>query len=159
MWHERNYTDSDGIHYMHRGVTQDFFSGKVLVGDWLSGNIYELDPDTPTDNGQEIHRERACPHIWNNMDRAFYGSFQLDIEVGVGLTGDGQDSNPQIMLQISDDGGKTWGNEIWRAAGKIGEYRKRLIWNRLGSSRDRVFRIKMTDPVKWVILGAYVDLK
>ena len=159
FWHERNYTDSNGIHYMHRGVTQDFFNGEVYVGDWLSGNIYELDPDTMTDNGDEIHRERAGPHIWNNMGRVFYGSFQLDIEVGVGRTGDGQDSNPQVMLQVSNDGGKTWGNEKWKSAGKIGEYKKRLIWNRMGTSRDRVFRIRMTDSVKWVILGAYVDLK
>ena len=159
LWHERDYIDSNGYKTMHRGATQDVFNGKVYIGDWLNGNIYELDPDYPTDNGEKIHRERACPHIWNNMDRAFYGSFQLDIEVGVGLTGEGQDSNPMVMLDTSDDGGKTFGNERWMPAGKIGEYTKRLIWNRMGSSRDRIFRIKMTDPVKWVVLGAYVDLK
>ena len=159
MWHERNYTDSDNNKYMHRGINQEFFNGKVYVGDWSNGNVYELDPDTTTDNGEEIHRERACPHIWNNMDDVYYSRFQLDIQVGVGLNGTGQDSNPQVMLDYSNDGGRTWLNEQWRAAGKIGEYTQRLIWNRMGSSRDRVFRIRMTDPVKWVILGAYVDLK
>ena len=93
------------------------------------------------------------------MDRVHYGSFQLDVQTAVGLNGAGQDSDPQVMLEVSNDGGNTWGRPVWRSAGKIGEYTKRLIWNRMGASRDRVFRIKMTDPVKWVILGAYVDIK
>ena len=113
MWHERNYTDSNNDKFMHKGTTQDFFNGKVYVGDWSNGNIYELNPDTYTDNGDEIHRERACPHIWNNMDRVFYGSFQLDIQVAVGLNGDGQGSNPHVMLDVSNDGGNTFGSEHW----------------------------------------------
>lgn len=159
MWHERNYTDSDNNHFMTRGIVQDFFNGEVYVGDWLSSNIYELDPDTTTDNGDLIHRERAAPHIWNNLDRVFYKSFQLDIQVAVGRNGDGQDSNPQVSLEVSNDGGNTWGNEDWKPAGKLGEYLTRLKWNRMGSSRNRVYRIKMTDPVVWVVLGAYTEIE
>ena len=156
-WHERNFV-RDNNSYMHKGIVQEFFNGKVIVGDWETPNIYELDFDTYTDNGDAIHRERSSPHIWDNLDRAFYGSFQVDVESGVGQTGTGQDSNPQIMLDMSDDGGHDFGSEHWRGAGKIGEYRTRVKWNRLGSSRDRIFRIKMTDPVKWVVLGAYVEV-
>lgn len=159
MWHERNYTDSNDNQLMHRGIVQDFFNGEVYVGDWLSGNIYELDPDTYTDNGDEIHRERACPHIWNNLDRAYYRTLQVDVEAGVGLSGDGQGSNPQVMLDWSNDAGHVFGNEQFMSIGKLGEYKIRAKRNRLGSSRDRVFRIKMTDPVKWVVLGAYVELR
>lgn len=162
-WHERNYTATDvnfvDTSFMHKGIVQEFFNGKVYVGDWGDGNIYELDPKTYTDNGDAIHRERSSPHVWNNLDRAFYGSFQLDVESGVGLNGDGQGSNPQIMMDISDDGGHTYGNEYWESAGKLGEYKARVKWDRLGASRDRVFRVKMTDPVKWVILGAYVEVE
>ena len=71
----------------------------------------------------------------------------------------GQGDDPQVMLQMSNDGGHSYGSENWRGAGKLGEYKKRLIWNRLGASRDRVFRIKVTDPVKWVILGAFVEVE
>lgn len=159
MWHERCWTDTNNNQYMIRGIVQDFFNGEVYIGDWLSANIYELDPDTYTDDSYLIHRERSSPHIWNNLERSFYTSFQLDVETGVGLVS-GQGENPQIMLQISDDGGHTYKpNELWRSAGKLGEYKKRVKWDRLGSSRDRVFKIKVTDPVKWVILGAYVEIE
>lgn len=156
MWHEESWTDSNDISYMARGIVQDFFNGVVYVGDWRSSSVFQVDPDTYTDNGDLIHRERTSPHIWNNMDRSFYGAFQLDLEAGVGLVS-GQGEDPQIMLQISDDGGHTWGSERWRGAGKLGEYSKRVIWRRLGASRDRIFKIKCTDPVKWVILGAYIE--
>jgi hypothetical protein len=156
LWHEESWTDSNNQSYMVRGIVQDFFNGKVYVGDWRSGSVFEVSPDTHTDDGDLIHRERSSPHIWSNMDRTFYGSFQLDVEAGVGLVS-GQGEDPQVMLQISNDGGHTWGSEQWRGAGRLGEYTKRAIWNRLGSSRDRVFKIKCTDPVKWVILGAYIE--
>jgi len=158
LWHERSWTDNNNNSFMNRGIVQDFFNGEVYVGDWGNSNIYELDPDTYTDNGDEIHREITSPHIWNNLDRSFYGAFQLDFEPGIGLIS-GQGENPQIMLQISNDGGHSYGSEKWRGAGKLGEYRKRIKWNRLGYSRDRVFRITATDPVKWIIIGAFIEVE
>lgn len=156
MWHEESFTDAGNNSYMALGIVQDFFNGKVYVGDWRSSSIYEVDPDTYTDGGSLIHRERTSPHIWNNLDRIFYGSFQLDVEAGVGLVS-GQGEDPQIMLQVSNDGGHTFGSEQWRGAGRLGEYTKRVKWSRMGSARDRVWKIKCTDPVKWVILGAYIE--
>lgn len=158
MWHERNYTDSNGVKYMHKGIVQEYFNGKVCVGDWLSSNIYHLDTNTYTDNGEDIHRERACPHIWNNLETAYYGALELDVEAGVGLVS-GQGEDPQIMLDFSDDHGHTWYGEVWDSAGRLGEYSKKVRWDRLGSSNSRTFRVRMSDPVKWTILGAYIDLK
>lgn len=158
MWHEESWTDTDNNSYMVRGIVQDFSNGKNYVGDWRSGNVFEVDPDTYTDNGDLIHRERTSPHIWNNLERTYYGSFQVDLEAGVGLVS-GQGEDPQIMLQISRDGGHTYGSEQWRSAGKLGEYARRVKWNRLGSDRDRIWKVKCTDPVKWVILGAYIEVE
>jgi hypothetical protein len=31
--------------------------------------------------------------------------------------------------------------------------------NKLGWSRDRVYRISMSDPVKWIILGATEEVE
>jgi hypothetical protein len=76
------------------------------------------------------------------------------MEAGVGKT-TGQGSDPIIMLQVSKDGGHTWGNEIWVPFGKIGEYRRRAVWRRLGRSRDWVFKFRVTDPVKTVFVAAW----
>jgi hypothetical protein len=42
--------------------------------------------------------------------------------------------------------------------GKLGERKRRVRWRRLGKSRDRVFKVTITDPVKVVMVGASVDV-
>jgi hypothetical protein len=61
------------------------------------------------------------------------------------------------MMQFSDDGGKTWSSERWASAGKKGEYRRRVIWNRLGCSRDRVYRVAGSDPVQTALIEGEVN--
>jgi hypothetical protein len=62
--------------------------------------------------------------------------------------------NPQAMLRWSNDGGSTWSNEYWVSVGKLGKYKNRAIWRRLGTARDRIFEVAVTDPVKFVIVSA-----
>lgn len=71
------------------------------------------------------------------------------------------ESDPQVMLRWSDDGGHTWSREHWVSIGKVGEYGKRAIWRRLGMTqklRDRVYEVSGTDPVKICIVGAELIL-
>jgi hypothetical protein len=63
-------------------------------------------------------------------------------------------TNPQAMLRWSNDGGSTWSKEYWVSIGKLGKYRNRAIWRRLGQARDRVFEVSITDPVNAVIISA-----
>lgn len=62
--------------------------------------------------------------------------------------------NPQAMLQVSRDGGYTWGNEMWTSFGQVGQYLRRAEWRRLGVSRNYVWKFRITDPVKTVLIGA-----
>lgn len=64
----------------------------------------------------------------------------------------------QVMLQVSKDGGHTFGNELWQQMGKEGDYKKQLSWRRLGVSRDFVFRVRVTDPAKVVLINAALDV-
>jgi hypothetical protein len=63
------------------------------------------------------------------------------------------------MLDWSDDGGHTWSAEHWRDIGAVGRYKDRVRWKQLGQSRDRVYRVTITDPVKRVILSASSEAK
>ena len=64
------------------------------------------------------------------------------------------------MLQWSDDSGKTWSGEYWKSLGKIGEYKVRAKWTRLGTAPNgRVFRVKVSDPVKLIIVAAYAEIE
>ena len=62
--------------------------------------------------------------------------------------------DPQIMLQWSKDGGHTYGNEVWNSLGTAGGYLTRAVWRNLGRSRDWVMKLRVTDAIKVVIIGA-----
>jgi hypothetical protein len=157
LWHQwQSLTRSaQGRHISNNHM---FVYGKNLVGDWDSGNIYELSTTTYTDNGTTITRViTTAPVHFNNENLSIY-NMRIDIESGQGLLS-GQGSDPQMMLQVSYNGGHTFGDEIWRSAGATGEYFRRVHWSRLGMSRSPVFKVTMTDPIKWIILGAFADIE
>ncbi len=164
LWHQRAYTNS-GTLERHRASFCAFIPefGIHMVGDYANNKIYKFNDDYYTDDTVAITRMRASPHVSNGLKRIFCKSFQLDMETGIGLDGGVQGSNPMIMLQYSDDGGHTWSSEAWasaeQTAGQIGAYSTRVIWRRLGKFRDRIFRIKITDPVKVALIGAELDIE
>ena len=59
------------------------------------------------------------------------------------------------MMQISRDGGHTYGNELWVSFGRVGQYKARANWRRLGRARDWTFKFRITDPVPTVFVGAW----
>lgn len=161
LWHERTYTNSSGVMSRHLINCMAYIPslGIHIGGDYESASIYQLDNDVYTDDGDRITRLRSSPHVSQGLGRIFCSSFQLDMETGTGLDASVQGSDPQVMLDWSDDGGHTWSNEHFGSMGKIGQKYFRAIWRRLGFFRDRIFRVKITDPVKVVILGAEIDVQ
>lgn len=139
----------------HRAETGANYLLRSVVSDYANGKIYNMSDDVYTDDGEMIVSELVTKHVFANLERVSVSQLQIDLESGVGLA-TGQGSDPQIMLQVSKDGGHTWGAERWASMGKIGEYTQRAKWNRLGQARDFVFRFRISDPVKRVILGAYL---
>jgi hypothetical protein len=140
----------------HRSELHVNYLGRNYVTDYSTGKVYRLSQTAYTDNGDPIRWVIAGRHIFDGFNKIAVDAFQLDIETGVGLE-TGQGSDPQVMLRISRDGGRTWGNERWRSIGKVGEYKKRAIWGKCGRARDFVFEVSGTDPVKTAILGAGIQ--
>lgn len=62
LWHERSWTDSNGIQHRHRGQCATAAYNKIFVGDWENGNLYIYDLNNYTDNGYPILRLRSFPH-------------------------------------------------------------------------------------------------
>lgn len=156
-WHRRaSYPyDTDG---RWRANCYEFFNRKHLVGDYENGIIYELDHDVFTENDEIMPALRQCPVISAKREHIIYNSLELHIQAGVGIaTGQGED--PVVMMQYSDNHGRTFSNELWRSIGKIGEFDHRVIWSRLGRSLERVYRFKITDPTNRVIIGSYLNNK
>lgn len=132
--------------------------GDYLIGDYSRNRLYKLSPDYYYDGEDMIVREVVTRHTFSDYDRTTVDWVEVDFETGVGLTS-GQGSDPQVMLQVSRDNGRTWGNEMWRSIGAVGDYRKRVRWGPLGRARDWVFKFRVSDPVKVVIAGGSLKVR
>jgi hypothetical protein len=157
-WHTRASGAADS---RVRVNCHEFFSGMNIVGDFSNGNLYKYDLSKFSDNGTEIRRIRAAQVVHKDRKTLFHHGLEIEFEAGVGLAvadpSLGVGVTPQAMLDWSDDGGHTWSNEHWAYIGAIGAYKNRARWNRLGRSRERIYRVTVTDPVKCVILSAHLD--
>lgn len=143
----------------HRGEFSFSFLKNTIVADYENGNLYRLDSNVYTENGSRIEREIISENVVDgDLDRITVDRLRVDLEVGVGLAS-GQGSDPQIMLQVSRDNGKTYGAEMWRDIGAVGEYRTSVEWTRLGTARNFVFKLRVSDPVKVVIVNAIANPK
>jgi len=153
-WHKWLYWDSDNAVYTrHRSNCGAYFNNMYIVGDYQNGKLYSIENAVYTDDGAMIRRLRRAKHLTTDLQRQYFEEFQIQFQPGVGLN-DGQGQDPQAMLRWSNDGGSTFSNEHWVTIGKIGNYLNRAIWRRLGWSRDRIFEVVITDPIKAVIVSA-----
>lgn len=156
-WHERNFKSAAGSFTRHRSNTYATHERKHFVGDYNSGRIFRQGLDLFDDAGDETQRLRTTRHgnIENKNSTLYY--VELLAEAGVGLV-TGQGSDPQITLEVSRDGGHTYGNALSRSLGKIGEFDKRIRWDRLGTGRSFTLRFTVSDPVKVVIIDASAEI-
>jgi hypothetical protein len=157
QWHERSYKNPlTNLKELHRASCHFFYNNRHYVGDRQDGRVYQLSDEFFDDAGNEIVWERVSPHLQAEKKLLRFSSFELDMEVGIGKA-TGQGSSPQVYLQYSDDGGNTWSSELWSEVGPLGNYRRRVIWRRLGMARDRVWKVSGADPVFFQINEAYVN--
>jgi hypothetical protein len=152
LWHERrSYQQSNW-----RGAFVVRAFGKWLVGDSNSNKLGELTPSLFTEWGDVLRTSCAAPSVTNDNKRIQHARLEMVFEQGTGaLSGAGSD--PKVMLRWSDDGGRTWSNEHWRNLGKIGEFRRRTVWYRLGQARDRVYEYAVSDPVRRTLIFATLE--
>ena len=64
---------------------------------------------------------------------------------------------PKIMMRYRDNNG-SWSVEKTRSLGKMGAYNQKVVWRRLGRSKDRVYELKVTDPVDIVLIDGYAHV-
>jgi hypothetical protein len=154
LWHKRGYWNSVDSTYeaLRVGTHCAGFAKTHVVGDRESGALYLMDATVATDvDGQGIRRLRQFRGPESEGEMVFVPKLQIDCQTGIGLA-TGQGDDPQAMLQVSRDGGRTWDSELWQSMGKMGQYGLEVIWRRLGCARNFVFRLVVSDPVYPVTL-------
>jgi hypothetical protein len=156
LWHERAYLNIQGVYEQHLAGAIIYAFGKTLVGDRRNGKIYEMSLDFYSDNGDEMARDRVLTHICDEERRVRFNKLTIGFEVGVG-TQSGQGQTPECMMRLSRDGAKTWSDWAIDGIGAVGEYKKGVSYRRIGVSEILTFQIRVTDPVKVAIIGAYLS--
>lgn len=157
-WAERGKWNANrGDYDVWAPRTHAYAFGKHLVGDRATGTIWQMDTTIATDvDGAGIRRLRRSPHLTKEHQRIPIDQFELLMDVGLGVAS-GQGSDPQAMLRVSADGGRTFGNERQAGVGRIGLYRTRAYWTRLGASSDAVFEVTYSEPTPFRIVDAFVN--
>ena len=153
-WHERK-SFVDGALGAYRVTALVRAYNQLWAGDLVDGRIGLLDQDTYTEYGTEIRRTIVTQPFQNNMESFVVPELELTVESGVG-NADAVD--PQVGLERSTDA-KVWSDMRLRSVGKVGEYNRRVIWNRNGrASRFELFRFTISDPVKPVFIQMTADI-
>lgn len=129
-----------------------FVFGKHLVGDYASGNIYEVSTELFDDSGTAFSWERAAPHLSDENRRTFFSEFRLDMEQADDLT---------LTLELSNNGGKAFGSAKSPSGAQVANGDSSVVvsqrWSRCGASRDRVFRVRGSATSRVCLVDAYLD--
>lgn len=156
LWHERAYYETLQGELQHHFAQYHTKSGTLdIVGGIRDGKLYIMDDIYYDDNGLAIHRITTSPPQYDAEDFDFLevSSVEIKMETGKALeTGDGSD--PQVTLRYSHDNGYTWSHHLARDIGQIGKYNNPIRWNRLGTSRDWMFELRIVEPIKFAIIEA-----
>lgn len=146
QWHERGEWEA-GWQPLRSGLITAY-AGQHFAGD-STGKLVRLDIDANTLNGRPLVRERTWPHmIQPSAEPVTYVCLEMQMKTG---------SGGNVTLEISNDGGFTFGPPLVRSLGAIGRWMQRVRWLGLGSAINRAFRIRCSDDVPFAIHSATVD--
>lgn len=141
----------------HRVQLAFSFLNMTIASDFHNGLLYTITDQAYTDNGAMIESEIISETVSDpDLNRFSVNKFRVDMQVGMG---DSTVERPQIGLSVSRDNGKTYGAEMLQDVGPIGDYRNVVEWNRLGDSRDFVFKLRMNDAFPFILVNAIINPK
>lgn len=179
-WHQRCWTDGQGVLQRDRTNCQAYLYGKNVVGDWENGILYALDLNTYSDTvdgvkyvtsyirtfshvGQGTQAPRVGQMLEADGKRMTFQRFTADIESGAGpgqlpLDANNVPSPDEIWLSWSNDRGKTFGEPVKQSNGAPGEWLTQPKWDQTGQARDRVFRLEHSIDGPAALNGAWIEV-
>jgi hypothetical protein len=159
-WHGR-----DSYLQPRSRMTQAFpiggaFAGvsKWLCGDTLSGGIHEISSAARDEVGQPFVGLMESVEVKNfpNRIQVSRGDFDFVTGVGVATGADPIQTDPEVNIAWSDDGGVRWSKPLIRKLGRQQRATQRVTVLNTGLSgpQGRRWRWWVSDPVDVVFLGA-----
>jgi hypothetical protein len=154
-WHERQ---TYGYDNWTAGCHANAF-GLEIVGSTQNGSIGSLDKSVFTEWGGTQRMSWVYQPIYADGKRSVHDSIEVVLKTGVGLT-TGQGSDPEMMLDYSDDSGLTWTSLPNKKIGRLGKYRTRVRWRKCGSTDSaRAYRGAISDPIDVQMVDTQVSVR
>lgn len=156
-WHER---ESYLVKYWRACFPVKAFD-KWLCGDIVTGNLLEIDMNEQGEVGDPLRMRIETGPVGAFPQAVRVNSIELYLTKGVGIaTGnDPVQTDPDVEISVSRDGGQTWGNprvvKVGRQALANGRVRS-SIWGQVGVQGMR-WRFDMSSNVPFAIMGADVQ--
>lgn len=168
-WHERTYLFRElGTTHKWRGMYPVEAFGSLIFGDNSTDAIFASDQfyyvnDNPTGSGVNYIRcVKTTPIGFQSGRYVRYLSIQPILAQGVGLpenTDEDVGLDPTVEIAYSDDSGESYTQERSVGIGRRGQYTHRSRLTTLGSSRNRVWKISCTQPVRFLLVGLLADMR
>ena len=160
QWHNRSSRLADGTDSNWWARFCVNAAGDILLSSGVTKKVAVMDKNKYDDYEERpIIKRRTCPILMSDFSPFIVNDLQLVWNTGTtrDVTNAQGARDPVVMLEVSTDGGNTYGEEIWGYGGETGQYSHRTIWYGIGMGTLFVFRFTISDRVNVVITGAKVS--
>lgn len=158
FWHERKSYEADRWR-AHYGVNA---FNRWLTFDRASNKVFSLSGGTKTEDGDPLIWEVRSTQASGFPGRLTVNQAAFDFETGVGLDRGISpiQTEPKVSIAWSNDGGRTFGNDLLRDLGTQGQQQLiRIFRGGLTGPRGRQYRLRISDPVDIAFYGAQMDIE
>jgi hypothetical protein len=156
-WHERMTKDLNSSATLpHSCLFPVKYADKLYAGCLYNDGLFQFDSTYALDyDGRTIKRIRIAPVLHKDMLEVLVSQITLDMDVG---TTTSATDEPQIQLEISRDGGNTYGPIYAKSIGRQGQYKKTVKWLKGAGSKALVMQLTFeSDTTIANIFQARVD--
>jgi hypothetical protein len=158
MWDERRSKLKDGTTLDRwRGTGDSVFAfEKWLIGDTHSGKLHEITSDARMDDDAPLVMRIESAPTHDFPRGLLVPRVDLNFAPGTGRAPgiDPIETDPQVQVSWSDDGGLHWGNPLWRSLGRQ-DTNPAITVLRTGrtAAQGRRWALEISDPVYVALLG------
>ena len=135
-----------------RVVGLTYWNSQWIAGDFQYGKLWYVDWNYQMEGDVNFISERTTGVLSEAQNRLIVS--RLEVIMAVGQLSD--DIDHYVRIQYSDDGGYNWSQWDQADIGATGDYRKRMVFTRQGSTFNRVYRIACSSPRRRDLLGGAV---
>jgi hypothetical protein len=158
QWHERMSYGSP----IWRANDVISFAGNYIASDKDNGALYRVNADSYDEAGDILLMEAQGPISHRFSGGMLVNSVEVDCIMGKGLNSTNEhDANPQLMVSYSLDGGNTFRGERRASMGRIGQYRRKIKFNRWGriDENGRIWKLAASAATLRGFVQATIDAR